>query len=151
MTEPAERTALYRLYDKTDQLLYVGIASDPKNRWYRHATDKEWWPEVATRDVEWFDSREQASAAEVNAITSEKPLHNRTHNYRPSRLLALLPAAVKAPMRPKLQRVEEDERSASHRVAADLRSLIMSGDIPYRQPPSSWRNTTSRTSRCNAR
>ncbi|MEU1088919.1 GntR family transcriptional regulator [Streptomyces sp. NPDC005892] len=130
MSDTPERTALYRLYDKLDRLLYVGIAGDPKTRWHRHASDKAWWPEVVTRDVEWFSSRELAAAAEVETITTEKPVHNRTHNYKPSSLLALLPAAAEVTMRPRLQRVEEDERGASQKVAADLRSLIMSGEIP---------------------
>lgn len=125
-----ERTALYRLYDASDQLLYVGIATDPKARWYRHASDKDWWGDVATREVEWFASREEASNAEITAIHKEKPTHNRTHNYTPSPLLSLLPLAADQPMRPRLKRIEKDERSAAQRVAADLRALIMSGDVP---------------------
>jgi predicted GIY-YIG superfamily endonuclease len=76
---PAGRTALYRLYDSADALLYVGIAEDPKKRWSEHAADKPWWSNVAQRDVEWFSARELAEAAERVAITSEAPLHNVRH------------------------------------------------------------------------
>ncbi|WP_406145025.1 GIY-YIG nuclease family protein [Streptomyces anulatus] len=73
------RTALYRLYDSGDVLLYVGIAADPRERWTQHAIDKPWWPEVTRRDVEWVPSRFDAETAEREAIISEKPLHNSQH------------------------------------------------------------------------
>lgn len=31
-----ERTALYRLYDAGDRLLYIGISNNPEARWARH-------------------------------------------------------------------------------------------------------------------
>lgn len=71
-----ERTALYRLFDATDQLLYVGIAEDPKRRWQQHAGDKAWWSQVARRDVEWLATRGAAEALERAAIVDERPLHN---------------------------------------------------------------------------
>jgi predicted GIY-YIG superfamily endonuclease len=43
MPEPPERTALYRLYDATDQLLYVGISTNPEERWKTHTMLKSWW------------------------------------------------------------------------------------------------------------
>ena len=36
----ADRTALYRLYDAEDQLLYIGITSYPPKRWTEHERDK---------------------------------------------------------------------------------------------------------------
>lgn len=74
------RTALYRLRSANGQLLYVGISSKPPQRWGQHAADKEWWPEVATLSVEWFDSRTEALAMEANAIRAEQPRHNIQHN-----------------------------------------------------------------------
>lgn len=72
----AERTSLYRFYDEADQLLYVGITGDPRARWAQHAAERAWWPDVARHSVEWLDSREDAEAAELAAITAEGPLHN---------------------------------------------------------------------------
>ena len=80
MVVQAERTALYRLYNSADQLLYIGISADPKVRWAQHAVDKDWWPQVLRRDVEWMPSRAQAEAAERHAIVSEKPVHNSKHS-----------------------------------------------------------------------
>lgn len=75
-TSQGESTALYRFYDAADRLLYVGITSDPADRWARHAAEKPWWPEVARHAVEWLSSRDAALAAEAAAIVAEEPLHN---------------------------------------------------------------------------
>lgn len=79
MPEPAERTALYRLYDTDGRLAYVGIAKDPAGRWKQHARYSEWWPKVTNKAVTWFDSRDGAEHAEKAAIKTEGPLYNRTH------------------------------------------------------------------------
>lgn len=78
MARPS-RTALYRLFDDADVLLYVGIAEDPRERWNQHASDKPWWPEVTRRDVEWVPNRADAERAEREAIISEKPRYNSQH------------------------------------------------------------------------
>lgn len=76
----AARTAVYRLFDAEAQLLYVGVAVDPRVRWGVHAREKTWWPEVAHRTVEWFDDRPSAEAAEVAAIVTEAPRYNVEHS-----------------------------------------------------------------------
>ncbi|GAA2929604.1 GIY-YIG nuclease family protein [Streptomyces enissocaesilis] len=73
-------TALYRLRDQSGTLLYVGITNNLGWRWKTHAADKEWWPEVVTRSIEWFPTRSHALAAEAAAIRAEQPLHNIQHN-----------------------------------------------------------------------
>ena len=72
----AERTALYRLFDAADQLLYIGITYKPEARWKAHAATKSWWPNVARKSMEWHDTRPLAEAAEVAAIKAELPVHN---------------------------------------------------------------------------
>jgi predicted GIY-YIG superfamily endonuclease len=76
MPETPERTALYRLYDAEDQLLYIGISSSPTRRWRQHERDKGWWPQVAKLVMVWLDSRLDAQSAEGHAIKAEGPLHN---------------------------------------------------------------------------
>ncbi|MFE9064890.1 GntR family transcriptional regulator [Streptomyces violaceusniger] len=127
MPGPTERTALYRLYDTDDRLLYLGITSEPKVRMKAHATDKPWWGDVETREVEWFDTRDEAAAAEIEAIRHEQPVHNHAHNT--AAMLALLPAATEEPLRPQFEPVTSDGRSAAQRMAADIRALTMSGNI----------------------
>jgi len=73
----SERTAVYRLYGANDELLYIGISVNPDQRFMQHAASKEWWPEVARREVAmWFDDRPQAAAAEARAIRDHHPRHN---------------------------------------------------------------------------
>ncbi len=47
---------VYRLYDANDALLYVGSAYDFDVRFKSHAQRKRWWPQVARKDVIWFDN-----------------------------------------------------------------------------------------------
>lgn len=70
------RTALYRLFGEAGELLYVGISHVPEFRFYDHARLKEWWPEVREKSIEWFDSRDEALAAERTAIAAEHPRYN---------------------------------------------------------------------------
>jgi len=71
------RTAVYRFYDADNQLLYVGVTANPKARWNAHARDKEWWPEVASKAIQWFGDRHPAEFAEYVAIQTEGPKYNR--------------------------------------------------------------------------
>lgn len=76
MPESPERTALYRLYDADDRLLYVGIAKDVRKRWQAHEQTKAWWHLKSGHRVEWLPSREEARAAELVAMEGESPLYN---------------------------------------------------------------------------
>lgn len=69
-------TTLYRLYDGDGDLLYVGIAGNPGRRFEQHRKDKPWWRSVAITRLEHFDTREEAMAAELEAIRAENPRHN---------------------------------------------------------------------------
>lgn len=71
-----KRVLLYRFFDTAGRLLYVGITDDPHVRWAAHARNSSWWPQVSVVHTEWFDSRTEASAAEVACIRHEDPLHN---------------------------------------------------------------------------
>jgi len=75
-----ERTALYRLYDADDRLLYVGITNNLKARWRAHAKDKHWWPEVARKSIEWFETRKSAERVEKIEVEQENPVYNRNFN-----------------------------------------------------------------------
>jgi predicted GIY-YIG superfamily endonuclease len=79
MTQPDGRTALYRLYNEHGSLLYVGISAKPDSRFKQHASDKAWWPEVARKAVEWYETRRNAEAAEIAAIKANAPHYNRDH------------------------------------------------------------------------
>lgn len=78
-----ERTALYRLFDADEKLLYIGISRDPKIRWRQHRRWSAWSTQVAMRVIEWHDSRTAALLAELRAIRTERPRHNVQHRPRP--------------------------------------------------------------------
>jgi DNA-binding transcriptional regulator YiaG len=71
------RTALYRHFDATGALLYIGISLRPGNRLSEHLTGSAWAGDIANVTLEWFDSFEVAFNAERRAIIQEKPLHNK--------------------------------------------------------------------------
>jgi predicted GIY-YIG superfamily endonuclease len=77
---PAVRTALYRLYDASDELLYIGITANPKSRWQHHKSQQPWWPRVATKKIEWHPTRAEAEHAEAMAIRTELPEFNIAHH-----------------------------------------------------------------------
>lgn len=71
-------TALYRLWDADDELLYIGISHNPPGRYVQHERDKPWWPAVHRRQESWYDTRQEAEAAERTAIGNELPAYNST-------------------------------------------------------------------------
>ena len=77
---PTKEHALYRFYDRTDVLLYVGITMDLPKRFKQHRQAKPWWLAVTRVDVDHFESRRAALAAEKAAIRDESPLYNDQHN-----------------------------------------------------------------------
>ena len=71
------RTAVYRLYDRTGQLLYIGITCDLDERWHQHHAEKYWWRDVERKDIVWVNTRDEARAIEYKATRIEKPLYDR--------------------------------------------------------------------------
>jgi predicted GIY-YIG superfamily endonuclease len=72
----SERTAVYRVYGDTDDLLYVGVAKSFGRRWSQHSSAKPWWAEVRRQTVDWFPTRQAALNAEATAIRDERPRYN---------------------------------------------------------------------------
>lgn len=77
-------TTLYRMFDGSGQLLYVGISSRGPRRFPEHRQRQEWWREVAEIRVEHYDVPIWAVEAERQAIEQERPLHNVVHAVRDS-------------------------------------------------------------------
>lgn len=67
---------VYRAYDESDVLLYVGVTNSWGTRKYFHVR-KEWWPRVARVVIEPFMSRPYAEHGEAYAIATEAPLYNK--------------------------------------------------------------------------
>lgn len=73
---------LYRFYDRTGVLIYIGITVDFHQRRKKHMTYKAWWARVdeTATTVEYYLGKRAALDAEREAIKSEKPLENDQHN-----------------------------------------------------------------------
>lgn len=71
-----KRTTLYRYFDNSGQLLYVGITGDNTKRQSQHRRNSFWFGEIVNATFEHFPTREEALTAEAEAIRKEKPLHN---------------------------------------------------------------------------
>ncbi|MDT0412725.1 MULTISPECIES: GntR family transcriptional regulator [Streptomyces] len=79
-----EPTALYRLYDADEQLLYLGISFAPDARWEQHSNDKHWAHQVVRRTVEWYPTRPAALAAEALATAAENPRYDSSWRKGPA-------------------------------------------------------------------
>lgn len=91
MSEPAERTALYRLYDAEDDLLYIGISRNPATRFKVHERYQPWRHHVACVDLTWHADYLSARADELARQRSERPPYNAMHSSQ-SRLSWDMPA-----------------------------------------------------------
>lgn len=72
-------TSVYRYYDKSGLLLYVGITSRGSKRNHEH-NSKQWWEYVVRQEVEHHPSRPAAEARERDLIRKFRPPFNTVHN-----------------------------------------------------------------------
>lgn len=69
-------TCVYRFFDATGQLLYVGVTNALPLRLDRHNRTKPWFRDCTKVTVEHFEDRTSALEAEARAIRRERPVHN---------------------------------------------------------------------------
>ena len=130
-----ERTAVYRLYDAEDALLYVGVSRRVGTRWEQHARRKPWWPLVHHQAVIWYDTREDALLAEARAILSECSAYNKTGVPSALRTSVPRPTVPALPSRPDNDSAELSAQPgisrpfAYQRIADDLRYNIKTGGL----------------------
>lgn len=74
-----ELHSLYRFFDRSGRLLYIGITVSPPARFRDHQS-KTWWHLVTTIALETHDNRADLIEAEQRAIASEQPFFNIVHN-----------------------------------------------------------------------
>jgi hypothetical protein len=70
-----ETTTLYRHFDASGALLYVGVSLSSLDRLADHRGSR-WHSDIATVTLEHFSNREAALDAECDAIKSENPKYN---------------------------------------------------------------------------
>jgi predicted GIY-YIG superfamily endonuclease len=69
-------TQLYRHFDESRNLLYVGISLSTFNRLSQHRDHSDWFKSITNVTIEHFPTREEAMAAERQSIKSENPKFN---------------------------------------------------------------------------
>jgi hypothetical protein len=76
---------LYRHFDATGRLLYVGISLFAFRRLAAHERNAGWWKDVRTVTITppYRTRAEVAAAAEIEAIRNEKPRYNQQHHPNP--------------------------------------------------------------------
>lgn len=104
----SEPAAVYRLYDTSDVLLYVGMSRNPEKRFRDHAAQKDWWSLVTKKAVTWYDDKDAALQAEAQAIDGERPAHNIINPLRP------VPRTIRHPRQPGMIRGPGDRRADRH-------------------------------------
>jgi excinuclease UvrABC nuclease subunit len=70
---------LYRHYGPKDELLYVGVSISALVRLGQHRDCSEWFGKIKRVEIQQFESREKALAAEREAIEKERPHFNVRH------------------------------------------------------------------------
>jgi hypothetical protein len=69
-------TQLYRHFDDSNKLMYVGISLNTFSRLSQHKDHSHWFRNINRVTIEHFKTREEAMAAERTAIRAENPMFN---------------------------------------------------------------------------
>lgn len=77
--DPDATHYLYRVWNAENELMYVGVTINVRQRFTMHRA-AGWWPEGAQHTVEEFPNRADAEAAETAAIIAEVPKLNVIHS-----------------------------------------------------------------------
>ena len=67
---------VYRLWNESGDLLYVGISKTLVSRLTQHDESQPWAAEVASVTAKRYPNRDKARAAEIEAIQKENPRYN---------------------------------------------------------------------------
>ena len=126
---PAEAThTLYRLFDESGELLYVGITSNPERRLHHHKHTKPWWSEVATVTFENHPTGDDVAAAEADAIESERPRYNVRPGKRTDVRIFRVPGVGKRPMVMRTIRVPaslwDDAKACASEEGANISDIV---------------------------
>lgn len=108
---------IYIHRDALGQPLYVGIAMHPRDRNKQHVSKSDWWPAVASIDLQgpWLD-RPEALRAEERLIRQLDPPFNVIYTPRNCRPLTVSEAKVRLSLAElRLEEAREALAAAEHR------------------------------------
>ena len=74
---------LYRHFDETGALLYVGISLSAITRLRQHRDRSVWFSQIKSITITQFETRADAKIAEKAAIQTEHPVYNKDWNKLP--------------------------------------------------------------------
>lgn len=74
---PDDPHLLYRCFNASGDLLYVGMTSNLEHRVQLHRSHTPWFGEVTSVTRATYPNRPSARGAEHNAIIAERPRYNR--------------------------------------------------------------------------
>lgn len=78
-SKPNQTCHLYRHFDKSGNILYIGVSVSILHRILQHRNNSTWFPGTGNITIEEFPSRSLAEQAERIAIRKEQPPHNVVH------------------------------------------------------------------------
>lgn len=90
VSTPSKRTALYRHFDASGRLLYIGISLNAVSRLAQHRITSPWFEDIARIELEWHETRTAAHDAERAAIRDERPIHNGLRYGMPDELYRMI-------------------------------------------------------------
>lgn len=116
---------VYRLFDSSGVLLYVGMTVDWHQRRRQHRGDKAWWAEVdeSRTTFEHHHTRECCQLAEATAIYSESPRHN-APTWRPKGYMSSDQQRRLSRLRDEQEAAEADYRAAVVQALEDGASFL---------------------------
>ena len=91
------RGTVYRFFSQDGALLYIGSTGPSYERFRGHERTQPWWTDVASVTIEHHATREEASIAEMKAIGTEHPRHNKVGVVRPEGTGAVIESAAPLP------------------------------------------------------
>ncbi len=68
---------VYRMYDNSNRLIYIGHSESAAGRLGDHADKQAFWPDVCVITLERYATYQEMRHAEEMAIQNEVPLHNK--------------------------------------------------------------------------
>lgn len=72
-----DRTCVYRAFDASGRLLYVGISGDWAKRWVAHGMERPtMFLEAVRLELTWYETRPEALAIEAELIRTLRPPYN---------------------------------------------------------------------------
>lgn len=122
----ADMCALYRFYDESGRLLYVGMTGNLPQRIADHEV-KRWYTLVAEIKIEWFPHKAAARLAERRAISGERPRYNIADRKPPSEPKKPRPVRRKPKATPTCEKPKATPTCKPRDLIADITAILGDG------------------------